>query len=246
MLVPTLDLLVQTVAAWREAGRTGAVVAVCSLRADAELDAAGVRCTTDARRLLAWAGRRGRVTVFATYASLPVLIEAHAAGLGRWDLMVVDEAHRTSGPWGKPWAAVHDDAVLPADRRLYLTATPRVTEPWAADGDGRAEGEPALVASMDDEMVFGPVVYRLSLAEAIARGLLACYQIVVLEIRDRALAAEAPDEGGSGAAVAAARLEALQTAVLKAAATHHLSRVMTFHHRVADAASGASSSSDPM
>ncbi|MCG0283964.1 DEAD/DEAH box helicase family protein [Streptomyces sp. PSAA01] len=71
--VPTLDLLVQTVAAWREAGRVGPMVAVCSLRADAELDAAGVRCTTDARLLSAWAGRKGRVTVFATYASLPVL-----------------------------------------------------------------------------------------------------------------------------------------------------------------------------
>ncbi|WP_434587090.1 Helicase associated domain protein [Streptomyces sp. A5-4] len=239
VLVPTLDLLVQTVAAWREAGRAGAVVAVCSLRADAELDAAGVRCTTDARRLLAWAGGRGRVTVFATYASLPVLAEAHAGGLGRWDLMVVDEAHRTSGPWGKPWAAVHDDAVLPADRRLYLTATPRVTEPWAADGDGRAEDEPALVASMDDETVFGPVVYRLSLAEAIARGLLARYQIVVLEIRDQAMATGTPDEEGSQTAVAAARLEALQAAVLKAAATHQLDRVMTFHHRVADASAFA-------
>lgn len=77
VLVPTLDLLVQTVAAWREAGRVGPMVAVCSLRADAELDAAGVRCTTDARLLSAWAGRKGRVTVFATYASLPVLSARH-------------------------------------------------------------------------------------------------------------------------------------------------------------------------
>lgn len=113
VLVPTLDLLVQTFAAWWEAGRAGALVAVCSLHTDAELAAAGVRCTTDARRLLEWAGGAARVTVFATYASLPVLAEAHRAGLRRWDLVVVDEAHRPSGPWGKPWAAVHDDAVLP-------------------------------------------------------------------------------------------------------------------------------------
>ncbi|MFF5569134.1 Helicase associated domain protein [Streptomyces sp. NPDC012829] len=233
VLVPTLDLLVQTVAAWREAGRAGRMVAVCSLRTDAELDAAKVRCTTDPRQLLGWVGGAGRVTVFATYASLPVLAEAHRAGLRPWDLMVVDEAHRTSGPWGKPWAAVHDDAALPSDRRLYLTATPRLADPWAAadDGDDEAESEPALVASMDDEQVFGPVVYRLSLAEAIARGLLARYQIIVLEIGSQALA---PEEG-SHADVNAARLEALTTAVLKAAARHQLDRVMTFHHRVADA-----------
>lgn len=235
VLVPTLDLLVQTVAAWRS---TGTVVAVCSLRADPELDAAAVRCTTDVRRLLAWAGRPEQVTVFATYASLQVLAEAHAAGLGRWDLVIVDEAHRTSGPWGKPWASIHDGAVIPADRRLYLTATPRVAEPWpAVAGEPGREpgGEPAAVASMDDERVFGPVVYRLTLAEAIDRGLLARYQIVVLEIRDQALTAGMTDSGHSEASVAQARLEALQAAVLKAAAEHHLERIMTFHHRVADA-----------
>ncbi|MFH9118493.1 DEAD/DEAH box helicase [Streptomyces globisporus] len=244
VLVPTLDLLVQTFAAWREVGRAGVMVAVCSLHTDAELAAAGVRCTTDARQLLEWAGGAARVTVFATYASLPVLAEAHTSGLRRWDLVVVDEAHRTSGPWGKPWAAVHDDAVLPAGRRLYLTATPRVADPWAAVGDGNDEAESGstLVASMDDEQVFGPVVYRLSLAEAIARGLLARYQIIVMEIRDQALAPGAPGEESAEVDVAAARLEALTTAVLKAAAAHQLDRVMTFHHRVADARAFAEAS----
>ncbi|MER6450826.1 DEAD/DEAH box helicase [Streptomyces venezuelae] len=234
VLVPTLDLLVQTVTTWRGAGRAGRMVAVCSLQRDPELDGAAVRCTTDWRQVLGWAGRAGQVTVFATYASLQVLAEAHGAGLGRWGLVIVDEAHRTSGPWGKPWAAVHDDAAIPADRRLYLTATPRVAEPWAAEV-GEPGGVPALAASMDDEQVFGPVVYRLTLAEAIDRGLLARYQIVVLEIRDQALTAGTADRDHSEGGVARARLEALQAAVLKAAAEHHLQRVMTFHHRVLDA-----------
>ncbi|WP_312845911.1 Helicase associated domain protein [Streptomyces sp. WAC05292] len=243
VLVPTLDLLVQTVATWRGAGRAGRIVAVCSLRRDPELDAAGVRCTTDWRQVVGWVGQAQRATVFATYASLPVLVKAHASGLGRWDVVIVDEAHRTSGPWGKPWAAIHDNAVIPADRRLYLTATPRVAEPWA--GAGEATGEPALVASMDDEQVFGPVAYRLTLAEAIDRGLLARYQIVVMEIHNQALGVGGPEEAGLEAG-AARRLEGLQAAVLKAAAEHHLQRVMTFHHRVmeardfADAVEGAS------
>ncbi|MGW4690435.1 Helicase associated domain protein [Streptomyces sp. NPDC004244] len=90
---------------------------------------------------------------------------------------------------------------------------------------------------MDDEQVFGPVVYRLTLAEAIDRGLLARYQIVVLEIRD--LAAATADRGPSEAHAARARLEGLQAAVLKAAAEHHLQRVMTFHHRVVEARASA-------
>lgn len=134
---------------------------------------------SDGQQVLGWVGQAQRATVFATYASLPVLVEAHGAGLGPWALVVVDEAHRTSGPWGRPWAAIHDDASVPADRRLYLTATPRVAEPWQAKAD-ESTGVPSLVASMDDERVFGPVVYRLTLAEAIDRGLLARYQIVVL------------------------------------------------------------------
>ncbi|MEV0416482.1 Helicase associated domain protein [Streptomyces sp. NPDC050448] len=238
VLLPTLDLLVQTVAAWRGAGRRGPMVAVCSLRGDPELEAAKVPCTTDSRQVLGWVDKAQQATVFATYTSLPVLVKAHAAGLGRWDLVIVDEAHRTSGPWGKPWAAIHDNAAVPADRRLYLTATPRVAEPWSETIE--PAGEQALVASMDDERVFGPVVYRLTLAEAIDRGLLARYQIVVLEIRDPV--PEPAVTGGVGAQAAQEwRLEALQAAVLKAAAEHDLQRVMTFHHRVADARAFAES-----
>ncbi|MFD9223698.1 hypothetical protein ACFWDI_27720 [Streptomyces sp. NPDC060064] len=44
----------------------------------------------------------------------------------------VDEAHRTAGRLGKAWAAIHHDAQIPAARRLYLTATPRI---WDPDND---------------------------------------------------------------------------------------------------------------
>ncbi|ARF83086.1 hypothetical protein B6264_26520 [Kitasatospora aureofaciens] len=45
-----------------------------------------------------------------------------------WDLVVVDEAHRTAGSQGKAWAAVHADDQVPAVRRLYFTATPRTAD----------------------------------------------------------------------------------------------------------------------
>ncbi|WP_406301161.1 DEAD/DEAH box helicase family protein [Streptomyces sp. NBC_00885] len=124
----------------------------------------------------AWLEGRERVTVFATYAALGlgVLERAHAQGLGGWDLVVVDEAHRTSGAAGKAWGAVHDNGKVPALRRVYMTATPRLWEVPEADGerDTRGEGREAarVVASMDDEAIFGPVVYRLSLSDAIDQG----------------------------------------------------------------------------
>uniref|UniRef100_UPI00056207E9 hypothetical protein n=1 Tax=Streptomyces sp. NRRL S-1896 TaxID=1463893 RepID=UPI00056207E9 len=63
------------------------------------------------------------VSVFATYASLPKLVEAHQRHLlPRWDIAVVDEAHRPAGARAKPWAVIHDDDAIPARHRLYLTA----------------------------------------------------------------------------------------------------------------------------
>ncbi|MGW3036442.1 Helicase associated domain protein [Streptomyces sp. NPDC001178] len=227
VLVPTLDLLTQAAAAWRQGGRHGAMVGVCSLRAQ---ESEGIPCTTDPEELVAWTGDLDQVTVFATYAAvgLGVLQRAHEGGLAVWDLMVVDEAHRTSGDAGKPWAMVHDQARIPAVRRLYMTATARV---WEADGTG-----PRLVASMDEASpVFGPVAYKLKLSEAIRRGIVAPYQVVCVDIRDPHLhAALAAGEAGSDR-VRGARLAAMQTGLLAAAADERLRRVLAFHSRVSEA-----------
>ncbi|NEB75833.1 DEAD/DEAH box helicase family protein [Streptomyces sp. SID14478] len=227
VLVPTLSLLVQTAAAWRrDGGRTGAMLGVCSLPA---ADSQGVPCTTDAAELLAWTQDLDVVTVFGTYASVGVLAKAHAAGMPAFDLVVVDEAHRTSGDGLKAWAAVHDQQRIPAARRLYMTATPRV---WQT-----AEGTavPRVVASMsEDSPIFGPVAYKLTLSEAIGRGLVAPYQVVCVDIRD-------PEHGqrvqlGSGTErVRGARLAALQAGFLTAAAQESVRKLLTFHSRVVEA-----------
>ncbi|MET8788401.1 Helicase associated domain protein [Streptomyces sp. NPDC004589] len=227
VLVPTLDLLTQMAAAWRAGGRKGAMVGVCSLRAQ---DSDGIPCTTDPDELVAWMQGLGQVTVFATYAAvgLGILQRAHAAGLAVWDLMVVDEAHRTSGDAGKPWAAVHDQEKVPAVRRLYMTATARV---WEAEGE-----VPRLIASMDeDSPVFGPVAYKLKLSEAIRRGLVAAYQVVCLDIRDPDLYHALAQGTLASDAVRGARLAALQTGLLTAAAKEKLRRILTFHSHVREA-----------
>ncbi|WP_414170954.1 Helicase associated domain protein (plasmid) [Streptoverticillium reticulum] len=234
VLVPTLDLLTQTAAAWREGGRTGAMLGVCRLRPE---DSDGMPCTTDPGELVAWAQGLERVTVFATYAAvgLGILQRAHAAGLAVWDLMVVDEAHRTSGDAGKPWAAVHHQTMIPATRRLYMTATARV---WEAPGDARSDGreEPRLIASMDpDSPVFGPVAFKLTLSEAVSRGLVAPYQVVCIDISDPELH-EAHQIAGAGSdAVRGARLAALQTGILTAAAQERLRKVLAFHSKIIEA-----------
>ncbi|MFG2903062.1 Helicase associated domain protein [Streptomyces zaomyceticus] len=242
VLVPTLDLLTQTVQAWRGAGHVGPAVAVCSLQDDPELWNLKVRSTTNPVQLALWHGS-GPVTVFGTYASLGVLAEAFEGVYGQrlapMDLTVVDEAHRTSGSMGKAWAGVHSQGVIPSLRRLYLTATPRIWQErpdWEV-AEGVREALPReMAASMDDGAVFGPVLYKLSLASAVSRGLLARYQIIVLELRDPVVTPERlMGRGRHTEEVRGERLGALQAGLLHAMAEHGLSTCITFHHRTMEA-----------
>ncbi|KES02983.1 helicase [Streptomyces toyocaensis] len=254
--VPTLDLLAQTAEAWRLVGHRAPMVAVCSLEKDEVLERLGVRTTTNAIQLALWAGK-GPVVVFATYASLvdredpedPVgrrkvrgpLEAALASGerlygqqMSGFDLAIVDEAHSTAGDLGRPWAAIHDNARIPADFRLYLTATPRIlASPRPQQGTNGKELE---IASMvdDPDGTYGPWLAELGLSEAIERGILAGFEIDVLEIRD-----PSPIPGESEEAQRGRRLALLQTALLEHAAAYNLRTVMTFHQKVEEAAAFA-------
>ncbi|MDX3523668.1 DEAD/DEAH box helicase [Streptomyces scabiei] len=250
--VPTLDLLAQTAQAWRLVGHRAPMVAVCSLENDSVLNALGVRTTTNPIQLALWAGF-GPVVVFATYASLvdredidaPVgqrkvrgPLEAALAGGDRlygqrmdgFHLAIVDEAHGTAGDLGRPWAAIHDNQRIPADFRLYLTATPRILA--AARPQKGAEGQEAEIASMadDPEGTYGAWLAELGLSEAIEREILAGFEIDVLEIRD-----PSPVPGESEVARRGRRLALLQTALLEHAAAWNLRTVMTFHQKVEEA-----------
>lgn len=254
--VPTLDLLVQTAQAWRAVGHRSPMVAVCSLESDPVLNELGVRTTTNPIQLALWAGS-GPVVVFATYASLVdredidapegqrkvrgPLETALAGGerlygqqMAPFDLAIVDEAHGTAGDLGRPWAAIHDNARIPADFRLYLTATPRIlAAPQPRRGTGGQEVEIATMAD-DPEGIYGAWLAELGLSEAIERGILAGFEIDVLEIRD-----PSPVAGESEEARRGRRLALLQTALLEHAVAHNLRTVMTFHQKVEEAAAFA-------
>ncbi|MFI8944337.1 Helicase associated domain protein [Streptomyces syringium] len=254
--VPTLDLLAQTAQAWRLVGHRSPMVAVCSLENDPVLKELGVRTTTNPIQLALWAGT-GPVVVFATYASLvdredpedPLgqrkvrgPLEAALAGGDRlygqrmagFDLAIVDEAHGTAGDLGRPWAAIHDNTRIPADFRLYLTATPRIlAAPRPQKGTDGQEVELATMAD-DPNGTYGAWLAELGLSEAIEREILAGFEIDVLEIRD-----PSPVLGESEEARRGRRLALLQTALLEHAAAWNLRTVMTFHQKVEEAAAFA-------
>ncbi|MER6401494.1 Helicase associated domain protein [Kitasatospora sp. NPDC001603] len=240
VLVPSLPLLEQTVEVWRREGHGGRMVGLCSLKGSEQ---PGIPCTTDPAELIRWTAGPERVTVFATYASLGLghLEKAQQVDLEPFSLAVVDEAHRVSGQAGKPWAAILDNTRIVCDRRLFMTATPRL---WAVRERDRERAAAAgmesaeLIASMDDESLsgFGPIAHDYPLGQAISDGVIAPYRIVCVDVSDPALQG-LEQRGASEMSVEyrGARLAALQTALLTAAAEWDLARVLSFHHMVAEA-----------
>ncbi|MFC5957280.1 Helicase associated domain protein [Streptomyces pratens] len=120
-----------------------------------------------------------------------------------------------------------------------MTATPRI---WAARADAGlldTEDRPPL-ATMEHEEVFGPTVYRLGLADAIERGIVADYQVlvVVVDDQDQDLLSILNDPHPAGTAhYNGLRNSAVQVAVVRAIHEHKLRRILAFHNRV-EAATG--------
>ncbi|MEU6353591.1 Helicase associated domain protein [Streptomyces sp. NPDC047072] len=243
IVVPTLDLIAQTLAAWLEAlGREalGRIIAVCGDRevtdrdtAD-ELSARQIEVTSDPGELAELLRtRRGRSTVAITYQSLPKLVAAHQyRGVQPWKLIVVDEAHRSVGLADRQWSAMHDDELVPAFKRLYMTATPRLVSV--------REGQASEVVSMDDERIFGRVGHRLSFAAARERRLLADYRVIVSVVTDEEMHRLATERDSStflqlGPSAISAPMLARQVAVLRAAREFDVQRMLTYHRLVADA-----------
>ena len=206
-LVPSLALMSQTVREWSADARFSLrAYAVCSDaqvgrrrrrnddRIDMDVLDLSFPATTDAAKLAQEARLqlRDRLTVvFATYHSLPVVGKAqHEYGLPDFDLTICDEAHRTAGARIKGevdshFVQIHDQEQVRTDRRLYMTATPKV---YASSARNRAGKVNATLCSMEDEDIYGSVLYEIGFGSAVEQGLLTDYKVIVLTVSERVIA----------------------------------------------------------
>ncbi|MFJ9154180.1 Helicase associated domain protein [Streptomyces sp. NPDC102270] len=248
--VPSLDLVAQWAAAARTDGRREPMITVCSLRAETHplLAEAKVASTNSGEYLAYWLARHSRATVFFTYDSLSKIEEAQHSSIFPapvFGLLIVDEAHATAGTWEKNWTALHDNERVPAERRLYLTATPYVWEaprlaepptiraqPKRTTATAPAWDDPSLLATMDQPKIFGPRLHTYSHADAIDDGVLADYQLVVPTITDTELRTALTDEDSGPTA---RRTTALHLAILKAMREQDLKHVFVYFQQIADA-----------
>ncbi|MCR9072660.1 MAG: DEAD/DEAH box helicase family protein [Alphaproteobacteria bacterium] len=216
-LVPSLALMAQTVREWTADTRTPLhSFAVCSdsqvgkrrVSKDdvAEIDVLDLAfpATTDAAKLAQGAGiaepEKMRV-VFATYQSIQVIANAQASyGLPEFDLIICDEAHRTTGATlagedESNFVKVHSNDVIRGKKRIYMTATPRV---FGDNVKSKAEEASAVLASMDDEQLFGKTLFYRGFSWAVQNDLLTDYKVVVLAMDEGLVSSAVQKRLGDG------------------------------------------------
>ncbi len=205
-LVPSISLLSQSLREWcTEAEVPLAPLAVCSDRkatarskatsedisaVDLALPSTTNVAILESRLTQALGDGDSMSVVFSTYQSIDVVRQAQQQGqLPPFDLIICDEAHRTTGTTlaGQDESAfvlVHDNDYLPAEKRLYMTATPRIYDDSSKSKAGEAN---AMLASMDDKAIFGAELHRLGFGEAVAKDLLTDYKVLVLAVDEKSV-----------------------------------------------------------
>ena len=255
VLVPSLALVRQTLHEWLAETKWSklAYLCVCSdpsvargadeiIVRPSELD---FPVSTDSKNVAEFISRPfdGVKVVFSTYQSAQVV----ANGMDKdfsFDFAIFDEAHKTAGRQGKKNSLALDDTNLPIGKRLFVTATPRHYSPIKRT----KEGEQAVLYSMDDPSVYGPLDkrYELSFADAARRKIICDYKIIISEITYEAVTNELLRRGEvivEGDTVRA-RQVANQLAIKNAIEKFCVKKIFSFHGRVKSAESFTSDRSE--
>lgn len=199
-LVPSLSLLSQTLGEWTGDSHVPLrSFAVCSdtkigrSRDDEDLKVYDLAfpSTTDPWKLhdqLCRPDRERMTVVFSTYQSIDVVRQAQAMGdVPAFDLVIADEAHRTTGAMlqgeeQSHFTKVHDQRIIKAKKRLYMTATPRL---YSDEQVARAVDKEAVLWSMDDTDYYGEELHRLNFGESVSKGLLSDYKVMILAVDEK-------------------------------------------------------------
>jgi len=199
-LVPSISLISQTLREWTaEAEKPLHTFIVCSdskAGKKSENEDIGTHdlafpATTNsgklARQINSFADKKRLTVIFSTYHSVAVVADTQAKGVGAFDLIICDEAHRTTGVTVEGedeshFVRVHDQDFIKAKKRLYMTATPRI---YGDQAKTQAKENDAVLCSMNDEKLYGPEFHRLGFSEAVRNDLLSDYKVMVLAVDEK-------------------------------------------------------------
>ncbi len=211
-MVPSIALLSQGLESWAEDSQYKLKpVCICSdARASKYADddennlldmtfPASTDVDTIVKRLKFYQDKGDFIVVFSTYQSIDVVSKAQAKLLhetdgkfGKFDYIVCDEAHRTTGAKSEKkseshFTKIHDNDFIQGAKRLYMTATPRYYKDSVKKD---AEEKDFILWSMDDESIYGKEFYRIGFGKAVSLGLLTDYKVLVLTVSEDELSDE--------------------------------------------------------
>lgn len=208
-LVPSIALVAQTLKEWSSQSEykiypicicSDATVSKLSDQSSFSIVDLPFPATTDAkkikRQIQNYSTRRGNskgmIVVFSTYQSIDAIAEAQKEltdiGFKAFDLIICDEAHRTTGYQDESvddshFLKVHKDDFILAHKRLYMTATPKL---FSDDAKSKAKTKKINLWSMDDEQIYGKEIHRLGFGEAVEKGFLTDYKVIILTVANHA------------------------------------------------------------
>ena len=206
-MVPSLALMSQTVREWKnDCENDFLAYSVCSdtkvgkRQSDSDVIQFTVHdlafpATTDASKIadqVASSDREKMVVVFSTYQSIQAISDAQKTyGLPEFDWIICDEAHRTTGATlaasdESNFVKIHSNEHVKGKKRLYMTATPKI---FGDNAKSKAKLHEVTLASMDDEKMFGKVLFHRGFAWAVENNLLSDYKVIVLAVDDGLISA---------------------------------------------------------
>ena len=115
----------------------------------------------------------GSKIVFTTYQSANKLAKVSKKLKFKFNLAILDEAHKTVGSKGKAFSTLLNDQEIIIEKRLFMTATERIVR-----------GSSEEVLSMDDFNTYGRVIYQLSFKKAIEQNIITDYRIITILVND--------------------------------------------------------------
>jgi superfamily II DNA or RNA helicase len=241
VLVPSLNLLAQTLAEWaKNMSSPWNYLCVCSddtvnKADDQPISTVGdlpFDVTTNSEQIASFLQLGGEKIIFSTYQSSAQVAKAQEGSGTTFDLVICDEAHRLTGKTDADYATVLDEKKLVAEKRLFMTATPRT---YTSAVKTKAEERGVEITSMDDEHIYGPVLHKLSFGEAIKQKLLSDYRVLIVGVTDpqvQDLIDRRELVTVNDAINTDARTLAAHIGLAKATKDYNLKRTISFHSRI--------------
>ena len=192
IMLPSLSLLSQTLKEWAiNSSLPFRYLCVCSdttvdLGNDSPIENISdmdVPVTTELKEIQKFLNATSSKTsiIFSTYQSSKVLSDAVRKSGTTFDIGIFDEAHRTAGAKIGVWGIALDDENIPINKRIFMTATPKIYAPHITK---KAEEEDILICSMDNTDMYGKPFYEIGFAEAVSRGHITDYKVIVICVTD--------------------------------------------------------------